>query len=230
MNIKDIEQYLIEHNKCENKFFGRNGEPWHNNRYLLSLEWLENYITEEVSILELGEKSIFTNLLNNFFDVKIEENTDYDLRYRFPFEADKFDLVLCMETIEHIKDQETKEYLADFTGSGIRNMLSESYRVLKSNGTFFLSTPNVCSYRNIVNMFNNLHPYFFQLHHRELSLNDVKNFVSQAGFNIIKMQTVNVWDNHGLENNLKEKITEALRIFGAFLENREDCIFTLCKK
>jgi 2-polyprenyl-3-methyl-5-hydroxy-6-metoxy-1,4-benzoquinol methylase len=53
-------------------------------------------------------------------------NTETDT---FPFPAECFDIVTCFEVIEHIRDP--------------YNLLTEIYRVLKPDGAFIISTPNV---------------------------------------------------------------------------------------
>jgi 2-polyprenyl-3-methyl-5-hydroxy-6-metoxy-1,4-benzoquinol methylase len=57
-----------------------------------------------------------------------------DMNQPIPFENDFFDAIVCIDGIEHLERQ------FDFT--------KECYRILKSGGTFILSTPNINSLRS----------------------------------------------------------------------------------
>tara|TARA_Y100000004_G_C8904326_1_gene407946 strand:+ start:508 stop:1221 length:714 start_codon:yes stop_codon:yes gene_type:complete len=68
-----------------------------------------------------------------------------DMRWNLlPFRNDSFDLVISWETIEHL-------WIIDNTGQlswkGVLNFWYESHRVLKPNGTFYVTTRNrVCPF------------------------------------------------------------------------------------
>lgn len=57
-----------------------------------------------------------------------------------PFSDSSFDIIILQDVIEHLSD--------------IENLLNEIKRVLKPNGTIYLSTPNKLS---IINILSNLH-------------------------------------------------------------------------
>ena len=59
MKKKEVERYLLKNNHYENVIYGKNGEPWHNQRYIESLSWIDKYMKNSLSVLELGGKSIF---------------------------------------------------------------------------------------------------------------------------------------------------------------------------
>lgn len=73
--------------------------------------------------------------------------TDVDLRGPLPFSDQSFDLVLCTEVIEHIKDVESSELrdLEAFNYSGVMTMLSELRRTLRPGGLLLVTTPNASS-------------------------------------------------------------------------------------
>ena len=121
----------------------------HEKRFNMTISYLEQkgVLKNNIKVLELGTPTVFTKMLNGRFDLDIT-NTNTDLRYDIPIQ-DKFDLVLCMELIEHIKDQDTDDFLElnHFMGSGVRNLVSECSRLAKEEGAVFISTPNLHCYK-----------------------------------------------------------------------------------
>lgn len=66
-------------------------------------------------------------------------------RNEFPHADESFDTVLCLEVLEHL----AVDPMA---------MMAEVNRVLRSGGTFVLTTPNAVRYSNVVNMCLGEHP------------------------------------------------------------------------
>lgn len=58
----------------------------------------------------------------------------YDIRKKFPYKNDMFDLIIGLEIIEHILD-------TDF-------FIKEVYRIMRKNGICIITTPNLCSFTN----------------------------------------------------------------------------------
>ena len=123
----------------------------------------------ELNALSKGVKSItgmeiskedLSTIKNNIKDKRLilKVGSAIDL----PFKDKSFDTVVCWEVIEHIpKDTENK-------------MFSEVYRVLKTGGNFYLSTP----YNHIVtNLFD---PAWWLIGHRHYSK---KQFYKYAKYN-----------------------------------------------
>lgn len=89
--------------------------------------------------------SLIKNRNNNFFGLEVSdwgveqsrkremkiEQYFFDDKTKFPYENNYFDVIVAGEIIEHIYD-------TDF-------FLTETYRILKSEGKLLLSTPNVAS-------------------------------------------------------------------------------------
>lgn len=170
-------------------------EPWHDVRYLLSFRAVLPLLEPEYSILTIGSKSVFENLLTKYSGIQIKD-TDFDIRYPFSIQSESYDFILCMEVLEHVTDIPSTNIgtIATFTGSGIDNVMSECYRVLKPNGLMFLTTPNVCGPQQVYNILLNKHPFRYQLHSRELSFDDVNEYISKSGFEIENVERPHVWN------------------------------------
>lgn len=97
-------------------------------------------------------------------------------RERFPHEDDSFDVVLCLEVLEHLAIDPMA-------------MMAEINRVLKPGGTLVLSTPNAVRYRNVVNMLLGEHPagwtpfngYDHNRHNREYTAAEIDLLLRAAG-------------------------------------------------
>jgi ubiquinone/menaquinone biosynthesis C-methylase UbiE len=73
--------------------------------------------------------------------------------YQMPFNKEQFDVVICTEVLEHVKDRKT--------------MIREMSRVLKKGGLLYLSFPNLLSLRNL---FSDPHYKLFGVTFMPLSL------------------------------------------------------------
>ena len=76
-----------------------------------------------------------------------------------PFKSDYFDLIISFEVFEHI--------------TGVERYLTEVHRMLKADGLFIMSTPNVETYH-----LAGMNPY----HVREYSVAEVTLLLKEAGF------------------------------------------------
>ncbi len=109
-----------------------------------------------------------------------------DANTPFPFENNFFDVVTANQLIEHLYNTE--------------NFLKEIYRVLKKGGYAIISTPNLCSWHNILFMLFGMQPAGMHLikiqagnflydtpthgHIKLFSLKAIKDIVRFYGFNI----------------------------------------------
>lgn len=203
---------------------------WHRNRYRMSLLWLKPYISNNSKIIEFGGTTPFTDMLKSGFpEIDLSCSGDHDLRYALPFIDKSYDVVLCMEVIEHLSDTPAHDIgsISTFNSSGIANAIGEAFRILKPGGVLFLTTPNVCGYRAIANVLKNIHPYTYELHAREMSIPDIKKHLAKTGFIIDKVRTERVW--HWYDINF-DHIDMLLSQFGYSIDDREDCIFILASK
>ncbi len=86
----------------------------------------------------------------------------FEVADRLPFEDQTFDFIMLGEVIEHLVDPD--------------KCVQECYRLLKPNGVFVVTTPNLFSWYNRVLMFFGVSPLFI-----EYSTND-----SSVGYGILK--------------------------------------------
>ena len=98
-------------------------------------------------------------------------------RDRYPHEDASFDVVLCLEVLEHL----AVDPMA---------MMAEVNRVLKPGGTFVLTTPNAVRHSNVVKMILGEHPlgwtpyngYDCNRHNREYTPSEIDQLFRAAGF------------------------------------------------
>ncbi|MEK6798825.1 MAG: methyltransferase domain-containing protein [Planctomycetota bacterium] len=105
-------------------------------------------------------------------------------RQRFPHEDESFDVVLCLEVLEHLAIDPMA-------------MIAEVNRVLKLGGRFILTTPNAVRVSNVVNMILGEHPYGWSAynghdgnrHNREYTPGEVGRLLEAGGFNPAEVST-----------------------------------------
>ncbi len=103
----------------------------------------------------------------------------------YPFDDESVDLISCFEVIEH------------FTCDPMF-FLEQARRVLKQDGILVISTPNSASYEALVNLFRGDPPMLFykyvkgtsDRHHIEYTPKLLGDLVTAAGFNVIKLKTM----------------------------------------
>ena len=199
----------------------------------MTIEYLQGrgYLEDNTKVLELGGPSEFTEILKERCNVNIT-NTSTDLRYPFCDEEwGKFDLILCMELIEHIKDQDTSDFdeLAVFTGSGIKCMLKECDQLLKGNGALFVSTPNIHCYRVLENWCNNDEIYTYGPHPRELTMQYLEEVLGE--YFDLKVKYIKCWDCHGTSPEFIKVAKKFLNKINRSSKNRDKGdIFITCTR
>lgn len=197
----------------------------HRRRFDLSLEWLRPHLRAEHHILELGGISPFTEMVTPL--VQRTSGAPKDLRYAMDRESGHFDMVLCMEVLEHIAD--TDGMHTEWQGDGARTMLAEAFRVLKPGGILFLTTPNAASITAIHHALRLAPPMIYRPHVREYAPYELDDLVRAAGFAIERRETLDVWLN-AITPAQHRTVTEFLYRQGYPTELRGEDIFLLARK
>lgn len=150
------------------------------------------------------------------------EVTSYalDLEHEnIPVVKDTYDIVICCEVLEHMEIDPMF-------------MLSEVNRVLKTDGTLLLTTPNVLSSRAFTRIMQGYPPYFFMQYHKsreyhrhnyEYSAKVLWNTLKCAGFD------PNIWTEDLFEDSQPHTV-DSLNYFGFKIANTGDNLIALAKK
>lgn len=202
-------------------------QVWETHRYrlYLTVRWLQELPLRRDSLLqaaELGGVSIVSDLLRQEFPAWEWRNTQGDLRQRLEFEDSSLDLLVATEVLEHLADL-PQGFNDSFEGSGVRALLCECRRVLKPGGMLFITTPNAASVIHVQMALLGKPPWFYQLHVREYTAEQLVGLVQEAGFEVLRCEAV-----HCLTVDMPfdhRRVLQALDIFGYPLEGRGDDLF-----
>jgi SAM-dependent methyltransferase len=126
--------------------------------------------------------------------VVFQFSDDFDLRFPFPLESDRYDLLINTEVLEHIKDQrDTKRDILNY--SGVINFFTECNRILKKGGTMLFSTPNASSRKSIIRMLLGKPPCIYLFHVREYTPLEIIYFMNTYHFTIDKIETMEIYNS-----------------------------------
>lgn len=192
----------------------------HLRRYALSFSFIPD---GEGRLIDMGSSlgegvGAFTEFVCERLHYAIESETPgYDFeRDRAPYPSDTFDGVLLMEVLEH--------FAVDPMFA-----LAEINRILKPGGFLFLTTPNIASWRALREIAEYRAPYVYGVftrsastnrHNREYTAHEVAHAVTAAGFEVQRLEAINVY----------EVSESAQPIAGLRTEHRGDTTFCLCRK
>ena len=166
----------------------------HRSRFLQSWSFLNDALPAQPgSVLDVGGIGPIASYLASNGWAAHESKSD--LRGPLAFADSSFDLVICTETIEHIKDIESDQLsdLEAFNFSGVKNMLCELARTLRQSGALLVTTPNASS---LLTLSKWLHGHTLLMdpdHVREFTPRELQCIVTSCGFTLRKMLVVNSW-------------------------------------
>lgn len=203
----------------------------HRKRFIQSWDFLNSAALASTGmVLDVGGAGPLSLYLGEFCGWTSSWSTT-DLRYSLELESANFDLVICTETIEHVKDVDSKEIsdLELFNYSGITSMLEELKRVMKPDGLLFISTPNANSYITLSKWLNGELLLMDPNHVREFSVRDLLRVASNVGLEAKVITTLDCWDQQFGEDvvelaALLEPVTSAKVV------ERNDNIFAVFRK
>jgi SAM-dependent methyltransferase len=124
-------------------------------------------------VIDLGgsRNSSYHELFKGSKDITVVNYDDhygfdlnFDLENKFPLESSSYDTVLCINTLEHILDY--------------RNVLNESYRILKSGSEIIIVVPFIMFFHPCPN------DYW------RYSSQTLEKILVQSGFNEVKVDSV----------------------------------------
>jgi 2-polyprenyl-3-methyl-5-hydroxy-6-metoxy-1,4-benzoquinol methylase len=148
----------------------------------------------------------------------------------FPFEKNFFDLVICTEVIEHISYSPS-------------NLLKKINHILKPNGHFILTTPNVSRLQNVLSLLFDKNIYFplYQMdqdiyfrHQREYTKQEICDIHHKSGFKNINIAYYTAYPPFRAKNKRENIILQIIKwlnyIVAIFIPRFRDSIFAISKK
>jgi len=223
---------LISESCLQRKIEKEWSDNWltHIPRLLITRQWLLDILPSErkgIHVLELGGDSVATDLWRADLPHVHWENTDFDLRSPWPLQNEIADVVVATEVIEHLSDQ-PGELNEGFYQLGLQSALRESLRVLKPGGLLMITTPNAASIIHFDHTLKALPPWFYTLHVREYTLNDVIYQLQNTGFVMQRKEII-----HCMTTSANADYTShfALLLAGGYpVIDRGDDLFILARK
>jgi SAM-dependent methyltransferase len=203
----------------------------HSLRLILSKNWVSEIISnteKRLVAIDLGTESISTFLWKKWFPNIQWHNTNFDLRFPWNLPDSFADIIVCTEVIEHLPDQPNAIYNEGFGKFGLKALLNEAFRVLKGGGYLFVTSPNASSMLHVKAILEKRPPWFFDLHIREYTLDEVCFEINKAGFTILRARDV-----HCMSTKLYSDFVsmfELLLLSGYPTEGRGDDLFILAQK
>jgi hypothetical protein len=213
----------------------QNYEDTHSKRYEFTLELLRKYLNSSDRILSLGSDGQFEEqIILKHPKVEIVLS-DWDLRFPFNKSLGIFKLIICLEVIEHLKDRnDEKEDFTSFTHTGIFNALIEANELLENDGLFVITTPNLSSWKSILNLIRGYDPYLYSPHIHEFAPYELTYFLEQAGFEILEITSFDHYQTDLHLGKLKARVlhyvSRVLKANARIFHLRCSTLFVVAKK
>jgi hypothetical protein len=198
----------------------------HRRRFISSWGAISGISWKGARVLDVGGVGPLAAFARDCFGAAAFESKD-DLRGHVQFNNDEFDVILCTETIEHIKDIDSPDIvdLEAFNYSGVANMLREFVRIGKNGCKVFVTTPNASSFITLHKWLNRELLLMDPKHVREFTIRDLALQCEGAGLTTLWIQAADTWEEHFGE--AVQKAQTLLRGAGYDMRDRGDNIFGL---
>lgn len=227
-----VEKYFLDYVAHDSPHSRNPFVTTHCRRYVNSMMFVAEELRTAKVILEVGAPGAFTEGLRLLFPELVIENSTNDLRTVFTDKVDYYDMILNMEVIEHMKDLDMSEdwfHRDAYVGDGLKNFVNTCYQCLKPGGKMFLTTPNLSSLGTLWRVMNCGNPFSYALHIRELSVGDLWQTLTSAGFQIERFTTMDCYDAQ-VPALLVPRLIAFLKELGCKTDNREQVQFALAVK
>lgn len=117
----------------------------------------------------------------------------------WPYEASSFDVVFCMEILEHLLLDPCR-------------LFRESHRVLRPGGRLIVTTPNLACQESLAALLENRSPHRYGIysqhgeygrHNREYVPNEVRRLGESCGFDTEELRTADIYPLHPIPRRVR---------------------------
>ena len=146
-------------------------------------------------VLDVGANDQMMQRLFDHYELGIDvENFVGDIRYPWRLKRDRYNLVISMEVIEHLKDRPIAglnelQLAIAFHYIGMWNFFIEARNLLQAEDLLLVTTPNAGSYLALYNLMAHQSPDMYYIHVRELSMLELISLHEGAGFKILRKES-----------------------------------------
>lgn len=183
----------------------------HYTRWVESWRWIASQ-QQFTRIIDMGGESPFSTAMRKAYPNIVYDTTgERDLRYPIDIPG-PYDLCLCMEVLEHLRDQDM--HIDEWRADGVVTCLKECARLAP---VVFITTPNLACWHGLRALMNHYNPYMYAPHTYEMTRGMLNRHCTAAGLKFTKYEAIDVWNGHN-----------AKPIPGISTEGRGDCQFAMC--
>lgn len=189
----------------------------HNGSFLINLRAQYNLKNCELYGVDIDSKLLSIAKQKGIITLK------HDANYKFPFPNDFFDIIIASQLIEHLINPD--------------NLLLEASRMLKPDGMFLLSLPNLCAFHNRILILLGMQPTTLPCstkvilgnpmrglkpidHIRGFSPAGIKEMIRYYGFEVVEYVGIGYYFIPKLVNAILSKVFPGLAVILIFLLKR----------